>query len=491
VTDATDGADAAAELVVPGADGQPLAVRRPGPGVLDDPAFQDDFPGEVAAMRGVTEPRLSVPTNFLRNESGRIVASLRPHVPGMRLSRILERRPRGLDVQTTTIIAVDVLSALGALHGRWVAHRDVSAENVVVDSDGVCVLVDAGLAPRARRGSLDAAVAVDLAWFAELIVHCLAGGPAGRRRRQAPILLGAWLPRTLPEPLRSLLRSALRPTNGVESANAALAELSNAVGRRFDADWDIRARERLAGIAHVAANSTSTSTAYTAAQRAITYSTYRRARDNGRGVRMARGPIAVALLSAGAAVVAFTVLNARHPTAAQITTYATGTPGAPHVQAGGPPAGGGQRTPVATPPAPVRTGTAARMTPTTVPTVTTTPPTNPVTTAATTTVATVTIVELAYQNGFQTQAVVVVRVNTSGPGAVVLTLQIASSNQWNTAGGNPALSVSYTLQGKQSYTISYQIDSAQYCAAPYWGVTALIQSQPSATRYAQLVSPSC
>ena len=47
-----------------------------------------------------------------------------------------------------TLIALDVLTALSALHARGIGHRAVSAANVVVDADGVCVLVDAGLAPR-------------------------------------------------------------------------------------------------------------------------------------------------------------------------------------------------------------------------------------------------------------------------------------------------------------------------------------------------------
>lgn len=502
MTDATNGAGVPPEVVVPDIDGAPLAVRRLSPELVADSGFQRAFPVEVSTLRGLIEPWLAAPTSYLVDDAGRVAATLRRHVEGMRLSEILERHPRGLDAQTVMVIASDVLSALSALHARWVGHRAVSAENIVVNAEGVCVLVDIGLAPRTRRETPEAIVATDLAWLADLIVLCLATRPVGRRRRPAPRLLGAWLPRTLPEPLRVLLRNALHPMQGVESASAALVELSVAAVRQFDADWDVRARERLVTASWVAANSDPVpfppamaavpgilrSTAIPSLLRDAGRATHRRAVAGGRSTRPAlRSSIAVALLGAGATVAIYTTLVSGHRAVTQITTYATSSATTPPALARGQATAGGRI------PVPIAPGTAPSTPRATAPTVTPTPtrPTATTTTQGTTVVLSLTIIELAYEGVARNEAVVIVQVNTSGTGLVGLTLQVAGSNQSGGAGSDPAATVSYSLQGKQSYQITYRIHSAQYCSTEYWGVSVYTSPQWSSSQYAQLVSPSC
>jgi serine/threonine protein kinase len=500
VTDATNGAGVPPDVIVPDIDGTALAVRRLSPELVADSGFQRAFPVEVGTLRGLIEPWLAAPASYLVDDSGRVVATLRRHVEGMRLSEILERHPRGLDAQTVMVIASDVLSALSALHARWVGHRGVSAENIVVNAEGVCVLVDIGLAPRTRRESPEAVVATDLAWLADLIVLCLASRPVGRRRRPAPRLVGAWLPRTLPEPLRALLRNALHPSRGVESASAALVELSVAAVRQFDADWDVRARERLVTASWVAANSepvpfppATPDALRTAAipsllRNAGRAATHRRAMVGRRSSRPAlRSSIAVAILGAGATVGIYTTLLAGHRAVTQITTYATSSATTPPALARGPATAGG-RVPIPTAP-----GIAPKTPRATAPSVTPTPtrPTATNTTQGTTVVLSLTIIELVYEGAARNEAVVIVEVNTSGTGLVGLTLQIGGSNQWGVAASDPAATVSYSLQGKQSYQVTYRIHSARYCSTEYWGVSVYTSPQWSATQYAQLVSPLC
>jgi hypothetical protein len=101
------------------------------------------------------------------------------------------------------------------------------------------------------------------------------------------------------------------------------------------------------------------------------------------------------------------------------------------------------------------------------------------------------LVELAYQDEYRHEAVVIVQVDTSGTGQVVLTLKVAASSQKGVADSSPSVTTSFPLQGKQSYRVTYRIHSAQYCFADYWGVAAATSPLPSATVYAQLPSPYC
>jgi hypothetical protein len=418
----------------------------------------------------------------------------------MRLSEILERHPRGLDAQTVMVIAADVLTALSALHARWVGHRAVAVENIVVNDEGVCVLVDIGLAPRPRRETMEAVVANDLAWFADLVVHCLSSRPVGRRRGTTPRLLGAWLPKTLPEPLRSVLRNALHPMNGAESASAALVELSVAAVRRFDADWDVRARERLVAASRVAASrdpmplppalpAVLRPIAIPALLLNVSRATHRRSMAGRRGGRPAlRSSIAVAILGAGATIGIYATLVGGHPAVTQITMYATASGNTPRALARGPGTAGGTLFPNPTAPGAVRSSPRA-----TAPSVTPTPtrPTATVTTRGTTVVLSVTIIELVYEGVARNEAVVIVQVSTSGPGQVGLKLQIAGSNSWGAIDSNEPTTVSYSLQGQQSYQITYRIHSAQYCSTEYWGVAVETSPQYYVNQYAQLVSPSC
>ena len=491
------GANVSPDVIMPNPGGPPLALRRLSLGLVNDPGFQRQLPLEVNTLRGLNEPLLAVPTSFLLDDSGRVVAVVRRHVPGTRLSRVLDRYPRGLDSQTATVIAVDVLTALSALHARWVGHRAVSAENIVIDAAGRCVLVDVGLAPRVLRETLDSTVAADLAWFADLIVHCLAGHPGGHRRRPASRLKGAWLPRAIPEPLRSVLRSALHPSRGAASAAATLAELRSAAARRFDADWDVRAHERLAASSRATATTAAAATPIPASLRSAARSTPSRSSARRRHTKTrtqtqaaVRTAIAIALLGGGAAAGVYTSFNGGHPATLQ-NKNATSSASKPAAGAAGPASTSASRTP-----APPTSASARPGAPGTPPSPTAHPPQPTATTASTsapgtTTVVSLSLIELAYQDEYQHEAVVIVQVDTSGTGPVALTLKIAASNQQGVADSSPSTTASFPLQGKLSYRITYQIHSAQYCSAEFWGVTAATSPLPSATVYAQLPSPYC
>ena len=227
--------------------GAPPAVRQLDASLIDDPGFQRRYAVETGVLRGLDEPWVAVTTSFVVDGAGRIVATVRPQVAGPSVATLLEQNPRVLDPQTSAAIAMDVLSALSALHERGVAHRGELVEHVIVGVDGTCVLVDEGLAPRWTDESSQAAVAGDLRSFADLVARCLGGRPHSRRGRPNPPRTTGWIPRHIPNPLGPLVaRATSVPTPSAQTASALLAELGAAAARVFEPDWDMRARERLA-----------------------------------------------------------------------------------------------------------------------------------------------------------------------------------------------------------------------------------------------------
>jgi serine/threonine-protein kinase len=490
------------DAIVSDADGTLLAIRRLRAELLNDPYFQRRFPVEVNALRDLDEPWLAAPTSYLLDGTGRVVAILRRHVPGIRLSSFLEHHPRGLDAQTTTVIAIDVLTALSALHARGVGHRAVTAENIVIDADGTCVLVDIGLVPRAAADSLESTVVNDLTWFADLVARCLAGRPVGRRRRQAPLIVGAWLPTTVPEPLRSLLRRTLDPARGAAStavAATALADLSVSAVQLFDADWDIRARERLLNASCEDPGAEIGVRAGAPVSGPPT--SHRRTLDRRQlGRRLYRGSIAFGVLGASAALgvsIALTSGSDGPPAMTQVMTYTTPTGSTPAAVSSSP-----RVTATAATASPTPAGGPTNPTPSASAPSAPAPPATPTSAApsassstsrapATTTVTRVAIVKFIYTGFLRSEALLVIKVHTSGTGPVSLLLTFAGSDQRGAAGASSPLTVSYTLEGQYSYLVAYRVFDIEYCDTEFWGVTVGTSPAAPATAYAQLPAAFC
>lgn len=494
MTDETYGAPVPPDAIVPDAYGLPLAITRLGAHLVADPGFQRRYPAEVSALNGLDEPWVAAPTGYLLDNAGRIVASLRRHVPGPRLAAFLEHHPRGLDAQTTTLIALDVLTALSALHARGVGHRAVSAANVVIDGDGTCVLVDVGLTPRTGPDGLARTVATDLAWFADLVALCLAGRPVGRRRRQAPLQMGAWLPKTVPEPVRSLLRRALDPAGGAAAAAAAavmLTDLGFEAVQQFDADWDVRARERLVTASGEAAG------AGAAAAPARPPASHRRKLTRRRPARRVRrasvafAVLGVAGVGVGAALMGGTGGSPRITQIMMDETPSSAPPLTPTTSAFASATGGrgavtGSASPAQSAPPPSTSATPA------MPSVRPQPSSPSISRAPeATTVTRLTIIDFAYADAVPAQAVVVVKVHVSTTHRITLTLAFAGSDEAGVAGTITPTTVSYPLSGKRTYLVAYRIYGFAYCYADFWGVTVSTSPRAPAAQYAQLPSLPC
>ena len=225
-------------------------------GLAADPGFQGAYPAETSALAALDDPRVAPPERYVVGATGRIIAVVRRHVDGTPLSMLLGQRTRGFDWQTAAVVVTDVLAALNALHRRGVPHRSVQPNQVLVGTDGVCVLVDVGLSRRtaaddgtsgtgaAGAEPRETAIAADLSAVAVLFAACVgqidsgAGANAG-----SPAADG------VPDLLRSVLDRANDP-DAREGRTAAdlLTAFGRVTARAFDAGWVERGRERLAAL---------------------------------------------------------------------------------------------------------------------------------------------------------------------------------------------------------------------------------------------------
>jgi eukaryotic-like serine/threonine-protein kinase len=72
-------------------------------------------------------------------------------LPGETLSRVLERRGRGLAARDLALLGVHLCSALQYLHRRGLLHLDLKPSNVVCQA-GIARLIDLGIAQAPGRG---------------------------------------------------------------------------------------------------------------------------------------------------------------------------------------------------------------------------------------------------------------------------------------------------------------------------------------------------
>lgn len=124
----------------------------------------------------------------------------------------------GLDRETLATIALDLLSALDAVHRNGVLHRDVKPANVLLDGDGRVRLTDFGIAHLGDRDQL-----------------ALPGQMVGTVRYLAPELVDTGVPSERSD--LYALGVLLREAAGDELADATLRLL---IGRLVDPDPERR-----------------------------------------------------------------------------------------------------------------------------------------------------------------------------------------------------------------------------------------------------------
>jgi len=120
-----------------------VAVKVLFPEFAADPTFVERFRREAKAAANLNHP--NIVGIFDWGEEDGTYYIVMEYVEGRSLAQILaERGP--LDASRSADIASEVAAALGAAHGRGVAHRDVKPGNVLISNEGEVKVADFGIA---------------------------------------------------------------------------------------------------------------------------------------------------------------------------------------------------------------------------------------------------------------------------------------------------------------------------------------------------------
>ena len=113
---------------------------------------------EARALCRVEHPNVVHFFQLVEDPTGNVLGLAMEHVRGTSLADRLDNE-RTLPVDATLEVGAAMASALAAVHGAGLVHRDLKPGNVI-EAGGVYKLIDFGIATRARRGGLDRSFSV-------------------------------------------------------------------------------------------------------------------------------------------------------------------------------------------------------------------------------------------------------------------------------------------------------------------------------------------
>ena len=134
---------------------RPVAIKRAHPHLLDDPQMRDTILSEARNASVVRHPNV-VSVDDVEETDGELLLVM-DYVEGTSLSHILSARG-ALDPDVVVRVMLDACAALNAIHiaknengePLGLIHRDVSPQNILIDTDGIARVTDFGIAKAAR-----------------------------------------------------------------------------------------------------------------------------------------------------------------------------------------------------------------------------------------------------------------------------------------------------------------------------------------------------
>lgn len=122
--------------------GRQVAIKVPHPEVESDPALFDRFKREEEIGTTLDHPGVM---KVFADENRSQVYMVMEWVDGRLLRKILDEQPK-LPQDRAVRLTLRILDALGYIHSKGVAHRDMKPENVMVADDDTIKLIDFGIA---------------------------------------------------------------------------------------------------------------------------------------------------------------------------------------------------------------------------------------------------------------------------------------------------------------------------------------------------------
>ncbi|MFB9963287.1 serine/threonine-protein kinase [Sinosporangium siamense] len=315
-------------------DGTEVAIKYLSEQLRGDVGFVARFRHEARLLASLDTPHAA--RFYEYRETGEGAAIIMELVEGVSLRRVLSAEgPTG--PEAALVILKGSLLGLAAAHSAGLVHRDFKPENVIVEGGGTSKLVDFGIAVRAGDGNNPAGTPPYMApeqWagapagpatdvYAATIVffECLTGerpfrgqnvAALARQHQSTPPPLDE-----VPAPLRGLVERGMakHPADRPPSAEAFLAELSDAALAAYGPGWEERGRDRLGALAGLLALLFPTPAAVPDAATGLAHTTLRGgARMGGTAMKVAVG-LGCAALIAGVSMTV--VANTNGPTSLQ------------------------------------------------------------------------------------------------------------------------------------------------------------------------------
>ena len=131
---------------------RPVAIKTLPPHLVHDPAIRERFLREARTAGALSHQNI-VPIHRADDIAGRVFFVM-GYVDGHSVAQHIRARGR-LDAREVVHVLIDVASALAYAHARGVIHRDVKAENILIDrSTGRAMVTDFGIARLAEATPL-------------------------------------------------------------------------------------------------------------------------------------------------------------------------------------------------------------------------------------------------------------------------------------------------------------------------------------------------
>lgn len=170
-----------------------VALKKPHPHLLDDPAFEEAFRREAAVAVRVRHPNVVQVLDVIEHEG--VPTLVLELVEGPTLAVLVRSWvSSGTDASTSHVgaaikIVADAARGLHALHEQrdesgallGLVHRDVSPQNVLVDASGIAKLSDFGLAKQTASGDHSTTEGILKGKVGYLSPEYIRGEPVDRR----------------------------------------------------------------------------------------------------------------------------------------------------------------------------------------------------------------------------------------------------------------------------------------------------------------------